>query len=176
MSTVKHNLNFKAAFGYLRFTKINCLIFGVIFLLLVLLVVSMPTQQIEWKTSTYDIVISPDNDKKALTVSVLTKTSDPGQKPAIDANNSYAISPTGERFGIIVKNNEFAEQDTKIHPTPWILKEVYLNAPSRQNGVPWENGNWELNLFFTGPTPRPPIHSEFRLYTFWYCPLFMRPF
>jgi hypothetical protein len=159
-----------------KLTKIKCLIFGVILLLMVLLVSLMPVQRIEWKTSVDEIRISPDNDKKALAVSVLTKTSDPSQMPSIDVNRSYAVSPSGERFGLRVQNNEFADGYAKNHPTPWILKELYLNEPSAKNDVDWENGNWELNLFFSGPTARPPIHSEFRLYAFWYCPFFMRPF
>jgi len=68
----------------------------------------------------------------------------------------------------------------KTNPTPWIEGNLSLIDPSQPAGkgddIKWKNGHWKLDLFFTGPTSRPPIDSEFRIYTFWYCPIFMRPY
>ncbi|MDQ6631307.1 MAG: hypothetical protein M3Y82_06070 [Verrucomicrobiota bacterium] len=130
-------------------------------------------QRIEWKTSDDEIRISPSNDKKSLSVSVLTKTSDPTQKPTIDANRSFAISPSGKRFNIRVVKNGYA--NTQI--SPWTSDDIYLIDPSQQTGNSlWKSGLWKLDLIFIPPSSRQPIHSEYKLYTYWYCPIFVRPF
>jgi hypothetical protein len=138
----------------------------------------VPIQRIEFSTSEDEIRISPE--KYSFSVSVHTQTSDPTKQPSIDTNRSFAISPSSKRFNLRVERNEYAFEDAKTNPSPWILDEVSLIDPSQPPGksgdIKWKNGHWKLDLFFTGPTSRPPIHSEFRIYTFWYCPLIMRPF
>jgi hypothetical protein len=129
-------------------------------------------------TSDNEITINPD--KYCVLVDVLTQTSDPTKQPSIDTNRSFAVSPSGKRFNLQVTKNEYSEEWAKTNPTPWIEGNLSLIDPSQPPGkgddIKWKNGHWKLDLFFTGPTSRPPIHSEFRIYTFWYCPLIMRPF
>ena len=132
----------------------------------------------EFSTSEDEIIISPE--KHSISVSVRTQTSDSTKQPSIDTSRSFAISPSGKRFNLQVQRNEFAFEYAKTNPSPWILDDVSLIDPSQRLGkddsIPWKNGHWKLDLFFTGPPSRPPIHAEFRIYTFWYCPLFMRPY
>jgi hypothetical protein len=138
----------------------------------------VPIQRIEFSTSENELRISPE--KYAISVSVHTQTSDPSKKPSIDTSRSFAISPSNKRFNLRVESNEYAFEYAKTNPSPWTLDDVSLIDPSQPPGkgdsIPWKNGHWKLDLFFTGPTSRQPIHSEFRIYTFWYYPLFMRPF
>jgi hypothetical protein len=145
---------------------------------LVFLSSCVPITRSKFSTSEDEIRISPERD--AISVSILTQTSDESKQPSIDTNRSFAISPSSKRFNLQVERNEYAFEYGKTNPSPWTLDEVSLIDPSQQPGkggsIPWKNGNWKLDLFFTGPTARQPIHSEFRIYTFWYCPLFMSPF
>lgn len=147
-------------------------------ILLVLVVGCVSIQRSKFSTSEDEIRISPE--KSSISVSIRTQTAFPAKQPTIDTNRSFAISPSSKRFNLKVERNEYAFEDAKTNPTPWILDDVSLIDPSRQPGkgdsIPWKNGDWKLNLFFTGPTSRPPIHSEFRIYTFWYCPLIKRPY
>lgn len=145
-----------------------------LWLVAVLSVGCVPIQRIDWKTSQDEIRISPD--RSALSVSVRTSTPDPDRKPGIDTNLSFAVSPSGKRLNISIEQNDYANEWARTNPTPWISSDVHLIDPSNKKDVLWNNGNWKLDLNFQGPVTRPPIHSEFRLYTFWYCPLFMRPF
>jgi hypothetical protein len=150
----------------------------VAFIPLLFAVGCVPIQRIEFSTSEDEIRISPE--KYAFSVSIHTQTSDPTKQPSIDTSRSFAISPSNKRFNLRVERNEFAYKDAKSHPSPWILDNVSLIDPSRQlnneDAIPWKNGGWQLNLFFTGPASRPSIHSEFRVYSYWYCPLIMRPY
>jgi len=151
-------------------------------LLLIFLVISsvdcVPIPQMEMLTSDKGIVIS--GERYAISANILTQTTDPAKKPSIDTNLSFAVSPSGKRFNLQAERNEYAFEYAKTNPSPWMLDELSLIDPSQQAGnanpIRWKNGRWKLDLFFTGPTSRPPIHSEFRIYTFWYCPLIMRPF
>ena len=138
----------------------------------------VPIQRMEMSTSDQKIGISPE--KYVIAVSVLTQTSDPAQQPVIDTNHSFAVSPSGKRFNVRVQKNEYADNDARIHKTPWRLDDLSLVDPLRQTGtgnsIPWKNGQWKLDLFFTPPTDLEPVHSEFRIYTFWWCPIITRPF
>jgi hypothetical protein len=148
------------------------------FMLLLFAVGCVPIQRSKFSTSEDEIGISPE--KYYVSVNVHTQTSDPAKQPSIDTNRSFAVSPSSQRFHLQVSKNEYSEEWAKTNPTPWIEANLSLIDPSQQPGnsglIKWKNGNWKLDLFFTGPTSRPPIHSEFRIYTFWYCPLFMRPY
>jgi len=137
----------------------------------------VPIQRSELSTSDDEISINPD--KYCVLVDVLTQTSDSSKQPSIDTNRSFAISPSSKRFNLQVTKNEYSEEWAKTNPTPWIEANLSLIDPAQQPGkgdsIPWKNGHWKLDLFFTGPTSRPPIHSEFQIYTSWYW-FFMRPF
>jgi len=175
MSVAKTICNFPACFRDGDPKIMKRVLRGGVLLLLSWLVGCAPLKQIEWKTSTDEIRIGPAYGD--LDVSVLTKTTDPSQKPNIDVERSYAISPTGNRYSLRLQTNDYSEEWAKNHPTPWFARELYLVDPSRKNDAPgWVNGAWELNLFFTDPIARPPIHAEFRLYTYWWFFLFERPF
>jgi hypothetical protein len=132
----------------------------------------VPIQRVEWRTTNDQMTISPE--RKYISVSVLTDFVNPDIKPHIDTNNSFAISPAGKRFRLKVQNNEFADEYAKTNPTPWMLKELYLVDPAQNKPVAWKNGDWKLSLYFTGT--KPSINTQFSLYSFWYCPFFMRPF
>ena len=133
--------------------------------LLVFVAGCMPLKQIEWYTSTHEIGISPESDESS--VSILAGTDNPTNKPSIDITRSYAISPSGKRYVLRVTKNEFAAK----YVSPWTSDYVSLVDPASNHRCAWVNGDWELDLFFTGPIPREPIKSKFKLWTFWYCPL-----
>ena len=129
----------------------------------------MSLKQIEWHTSNKEIRISPE--KGNLHVCVLTQTSEPAQKPSIDEGMSYAISPSGIKYKLHIQKNEYANKQT----SPWTADYIYLIDP-KHDGIAgkyqnWENGEWELYLAFNGQNSRAPIHSKFKLWTFWYSPL-----
>jgi len=163
---------------HLPFALTAVKLFPVFGLALVFLSGCVPIQRSEFSTLEDEIRISPE--KYCISVSVHTQTSDPAKQPGIDTNRSFAISPSSKRFNLQVTKNEYSEEWAKTNPTPWIEANLTLIDPSKQSGkddsIKWKNGNWKMSLFFTGPTSRPPIYSEFRIYTFWYCPLFMRPY
>jgi len=172
---MKNKLNFKDRFRYLKLSTIKRLMPCGLMLPLLLLVGCVSLPNIEMKTPTDEIRITPGNN--AIGVIVRTKTWTPShQQDIIDADRSYAVSPSGTRYSLRFEKIEYVEKYQKRDPSPWFEREVYLNNPSKGNDVPWVKGNWELNLFFIEPASRPPIHAEFRLYTSWWFPLFERPF
>ena len=163
---------------HLPFALTNLKLLPVFAFALVLLSGCVPIQRSEISTSQDEITINPE--KYCVLVDVLTQTANPVKQPSIDTNRSFAVSPSGKRLNLQVTKNEYSEEWAKTNPTPWIEGNLSLIDPSQPAGkgddIKWKNGHWKLDLFFTGPTSRPPIDSEFRIYTFWYCPIFMRPY
>ena len=88
----------------------------------------------EMSTSDEEILINPDNGKYCVEVGVDTQTSDPSKKPSIDANRSFAISPSGKRFKLRVEKNEYIEENIKTNPVPAIYANLSLIDPSQQPG------------------------------------------
>lgn len=175
MSMVENKLNFKASFLYLKLIIIKCSILGGVMLFPLLLIGCVPIPQHEMITSTGGAIRILPSYSDAI-VDVLTNTSDPSQKPNIDVDRSYAVSPSGKRYSFGVQNSEFFDNMNKSSPTPWMRKLLSFHGSSRKNDDGNATGNWELNLYFTGPTSLPPIHAEYRMWTFWWFPLFERPF
>jgi hypothetical protein len=136
---------------------------------LVLLVGCMPLKQITWHSSTDEIRISPESAQ--IHVNILATTDNPTNKPTIDTERSFAISPSGRRYTLQVTKNEYSNKYT----SRWTADYVALIDPTNNRRHKWENGEWKLHLFFTGPISRKPIESKFKLWTFWYCPIIHGP-
>jgi len=176
MIIVKKLLNFKTSFYYLKRNIIQRLMLIGVMPLLLLLIGCVPLQQHELLAGGGIRVLPGYHD---ILVDVLTNTSDPSQQPKIDEGRSFAVSPSGNRYKLSIQpSDDYYDEYVKRNPTSWMRKLIYLHDPSRKNNnrVEIGNGTWELNLFFTGPTPLEPIHAEFRTWTVWWFPLWERPF
>lgn len=136
-----------------------------LFLALSLITGCMPLQQIEWRSSTAEVRISPEEN--ALTVTALTPTQNAAAQPSVDSRFSYAMRD-GHRYPVSARKSSYVQPK----PTYWTIDILELRDPvDSAKSLPWTNGEWHVHLEYAGGSTRPPIDARFRLWTFWYSPL-----
>jgi hypothetical protein len=103
--------------------------------------------------------IAPSNGMLAIALKVPTLDRDKGR---ILESESYAINKAGERFGLIVEPNEYANN----YPEPSYFASIYvwLKGENRAKRK-WENGKWTLVLILQRQGEKKVYKAKFELIT-----------
>ncbi len=129
----------------------------------------MQIQRIEVQKMNNEIRISPE--RSHLLVKIASKIGT-DEKPVIDIDRSFAKSPSNKLLTLKIKNNEYLAKTQ----SSWSADYISLIDPKMINKKPkWDDGVWNIHLFFAGANPRSPLHVSFKLSSVYYCPIIHGP-